>query len=159
MVTLEGTLQIMRVWVDADACPKMVKEILFRAANRTKILFTLVANQSLVTPPSPYIKKMVVSPGFDVADDKIIECMEIGDLVITADILLADAVVEKGGTALDPRGRLYTAQNIKQHLVMRNFNAELRDSGILTGGPSPLSKKDIQLFANCLDKLLSSIKK
>ncbi len=149
----------MRVWVDADACPKMVKEILYRAADRTKITFTLVANQSLVIPPSSFIKKMVVSSGFDVADDKIIACMEIGDLVITADILLADAVIEKGGTALDPRGRLYTAQNIKQHLSTRNFNTELRSGGILTGGPGPLSKKDIQLFANSLDKFLTSIKK
>ncbi len=125
---------------------------------RTKITFTLVANQFLVVPASPYIKKIQVAAGFDAADEKILECMESGDLVVTADILLADAVVNQGGVALDPRGKLYTTENMKQHLSTRNFNAQLRDSGMLTGGPSTLSKQAIQLFANNLDKYLTSNK-
>jgi uncharacterized protein YaiI (UPF0178 family) len=147
----------MQVWIDADACPKMIKEITYRAAVRTQITFTLVANQPLTTPLSPYIKKIQVSAGFDMADKKILECMEKGDLIVTADILLADAVVDQGGVALDPRGRLYTTHNMKQHLSTRNFNTELRSAGMITGGPATLSKKEIQVFANSLDKYLTSL--
>ncbi len=149
----------MRVWVDADACPKQIKEIIYRAAERTQIVFTLVANQFLATPNSPYITTIRVCSGFDVADQKILDSMAKGDLVVTADIPLADAVVNQGGTALDPRGRLYTHHNMKQHLSTRNFNTELRGAGMITGGPAGLGKKEIQLFANNLDKYLASIKK
>ena len=146
----------MRIWIDADACPKVIKEVLFRAANRTKTMLTLVANQPLQIPMSPFINKIQVRGGFDVADNYIVEHMQPKDLVITADIPLADAVIEKGGTALNPRGESYTKENIKQKLSLRNFNEELRSSGILSGGPSAFSKKDIQAFANYLDKFLFS---
>lgn len=144
----------MQIWVDADACPRTIKEILFRAANRTKIALILVANQPLSIPPSPFIKIVKVSAGFDVADHYIAERIQSGDLVITADIPLADAVVSKGGTALNPRGNLYTKTNIKESLAMRNLSHDLRSSGILTSGPSEFSKKDIQRFANALDQFL-----
>ena len=146
----------MQIWVDADACPKLIKDILFRAAIRTKILTTLVANQPLQSPPSPFIKKMQVLGGFDVADNYIVQQLQAGDLVITADIPLADAVIDKGGIALNPRGELYSKENIKQRLSIRNLNAELRDSGMFSGGPAKLSQKEIQTFANLLDKLLSN---
>lgn len=145
----------MRVWIDADACPKPIKEILFRAALRTKTVIILVANQFLSIPVSPFIQKMQVPSGFDVADQKIVDSMEKGDLVITADIILADLVVDKGGTALNPRGKLYTKKNMKQHLSLRNFNTELRGAGVMTGGPAGLSKKDIQAFADSLDTFLA----
>lgn len=144
----------MRIWVDADACPKVIKEIIFRTAIRRRILTILVANQPLQTPKSPYISRIQVSAGFDVADSKIIEELEKNDLVITADIPLADAVIHKGGTAIDPRGKLYTSHNIKQTLSIRNLHSELRGAGILTGGPSTLGIKEIQVFANTLDKFL-----
>ncbi len=144
----------MRIWVDADACPKLIKEILYRAANRTKISVVLVSNQPLYTPPSPFITKVLVSSGFDVADNKIVDAMQRGDLVITADIPLADAVVAKGGLALNPRGELYSEENIKQRLTMRNINEELRSGGSISGGPPSLNKKNIQAFADCLNKLL-----
>lgn len=146
----------MHIWVDADACPKMIKDILYRAAVRTKTPMTLVANQPLYTPPSPFIKTKRVGAGFDVADQAIIEHAKKGDLVITADIPLADAVIDKGCIALDPRGELYTKHNIKQRLSMRNFNAELRGAGMITGGPSALGKKETLAFANCLDKFLAA---
>lgn len=146
----------MHIWVDADACPKIIKEIVFRAAIRTQTVTILVANQPLQVPMSPFIQKIQVPSGFDVADTKIVESMEIGDLVITADIPLADSVVEKGGTALNPRGELYSKRNIKQKLSLRNFHAELRSSGLMIGGPAGLGKKDIQAFANALDKFLAS---
>ena len=145
----------MQIWVDADACPNVIKEILFRAADRTKTQIILVANQLLRSPPSPFIKKMQVSAGFDVADNQIVQNMQPGDLVITADIPLADAVIDKGGIALNPRGELYSESNIKQRLSMRNFSEQLRSTGIMTGGPAALSKKEIQAFANCLDQFLS----
>jgi uncharacterized protein YaiI (UPF0178 family) len=145
----------MRIWVDADACPKVIKEILFRAAARTKIALILVANQAISTPPSPYITKMQVHAGFDAADNKIIDNIKYHDLVITADIPLAAAVVEKGGIALNPRGELYTKTNIKERLSIRNFSTDLRGSGIRTGGPSTLSKNEIRNFANHLDNILS----
>lgn len=149
----------MRIWVDADACPAQVKEILFRAANRAKIEIILVANQPLFTPTSPFIKKIRVSSGFDVADNVIVEKMQPGDLVITADIPLANAAIEKGGVALNPRGTLYSASNIKERLSIRNFSENLRNIGVMTGGPAKLGKKEIQAFANCLDKILTDYNK
>jgi uncharacterized protein YaiI (UPF0178 family) len=145
----------LQIWVDADACPKVIKEILFRAANRTKINVILVANQLMFTPPSSFIKTIKVSAGFDVADNYIVCNIQAGDLVITADIPLADGAIQKGAFALNPRGELYSEKNIKHHLSLRNFNADLRSSGQITGGPATLSKKDIQLFANSLDRFLS----
>jgi len=145
----------MQIWVDADACPNAIKDILFRAANRTKTVMILVANQPMHSPPSSFIKKVQVSAGFDVADNHIVQQMQPGDLVITADIPLADAVVEKGGKALNPRGELYTPSNIKQRLAIRNLSDSLRSSGKITGGPAQLSKKEIQAFANALDRILA----
>ena len=145
----------MKIWVDADACPKVIKEILFRAAKRAQVQVTLVANQSLRTPSSQHIKSMQVSSGFDVADNEIVKQVEAGDLVITADIPLAAQVVEKGAHALNPRGELYTAENVKARLSLRDFMAQIRDSGINTGGPAPLSQSDRQAFANHLDRLLA----
>lgn len=141
----------MRIWVDGDACPKPIKEILFRAAIRTQTILTLVSNHPVTTPSSPFILKIQVLGGFDLADNKIAQNMEPGDLVITSDIPLADIVVSKGGIALNPRGELYTAKNIKERLAMRNMSTELRGSGVRTGGPSALSKNEIQSFANKLD--------
>lgn len=144
----------MRIFIDADACPNVIKEILYRAANRTKIPLILISNHALSTPPSPYIKKIQVAMGLDMADEKIIQIVESHDLVITADIPLADAVVNKGGSALNPRGELYTKTNIKERLAIRNLSTDLRSSGIKTGGPASLNKKDIQDFANALDRFL-----
>jgi uncharacterized protein len=148
----------MRIWVDADACPKVIKDILFRAAVRTQTNLILVANQALAIPVSPFISKVQVGQGLDVADNKIIQSIAPNDLVITADIPLADAVIDKAGIALNPRGELYTKANIKERLSIRNFSTELRNSGINTGGPAPLNKRMIQYFANALDKLLVQMK-
>jgi uncharacterized protein len=145
----------MQIWVDADACPKVIKEILFRAAIRTKTVLILVSNQAISAPASLYITRVQVPAGFDVADNKILENIECGDLVVTADIPLAAAVVEKGGIALNPRGELYSNANIKERLSMRNFSSDLRSSGVVTGGPSMISKKEIQNFANNLDKIFT----
>ena len=147
----------MRIWVDADACPRVIKEILFRAAERKQVQLTLVANQPLRTPPSPYIDTMVVAAGFDVADDKIVELLSPGDLVITADIPLAAAAIARAGHALNPRGELYTRDNIQERLTVRNMLDELRGCGIDTGGPPALNAADRQSFANQLDKFLSRI--
>ncbi|MEO8402113.1 MAG: YaiI/YqxD family protein [Gammaproteobacteria bacterium] len=144
----------MQIWVDADACPNIIKDILFRAAIRTKTMMILVANQIINMPSSPYIKIIKVSSGFDVADNRIVQELAPGDLVITADIPLANAVIEKGGAALNPRGEMYSESNIKQRLSMRNFSEGLRNSGVITGGPPKISKREIQLFANCLDQFL-----
>lgn len=144
----------MTIWVDADACPNVVKDILFRAAQRTKIMLTLVANQPINTPPSPYIKSIQVASGFDVADNYIAQEAAIGDLVITADIPLAADVVEKGAIALNPRGEKYTKENIKQRLTMRNFMEEMRGAGQAMGGPPPLNQQDRQAFANALDRYI-----
>ena len=144
----------MQIWVDADACPKIIKEILYRAAIRTQTLLTLVANSALTAPPSPFIAKLQVGSGFDVADSRIVELMQAGDLVITADIPLADAVVAKGGMALNPRGELYSEANIKERLALRNVSTELRSSGVRSGGPAALGKKQVQAFASQLDKVL-----
>jgi uncharacterized protein YaiI (UPF0178 family) len=145
----------MQIWVDADACPKVIKEILFRAAERLRVSLTLVANRPLQTPPSRYIKAIQVPAGFDVADNQIVRKLEHGDLVVTADIPLAAEVVEKGGHALDPRGEFYTIGNIGERLAMRNFMDELRSSGVDTGGPSSFGQSDRQAFANQLDRFLA----
>lgn len=145
----------MKIWVDADACPVVIKEILFRAAIRTKITTTLVANQFLRTPASPYIKTMQVPSGFDVADNRIVLELEAGDVVITADIPLAAQVVEKGGLAINPRGELYTEANIKERLSMRNLMEELRSNGIEISGPSSFNQGDRQAFAASLDRLIA----
>ncbi len=145
----------MKIWVDADACPVVIKEILFRAAERTRLSLTLVANQAVHTPPSRYIKMIQVGSGFDVADNEIVKRMTPGDLVITSDIPLAAEVIEKEGIALNPRGELYTTDNIKNRLTMRDLMDTLRSSGIDTGGPSALNQGDRKAFANQLDKLLS----
>ena len=145
----------MRIWVDADACPNPVKEILFRAADRMKIALTLVANKPLRTPPSPYINTIQVAAGFDVADDKIAGDLRAGDLVITADIPLAAAVIDRNGRALDPRGEMYTKDNIGARLTLRKFMDELRASGVDTGGPRPFNHGDRQAFAKQLDRLLA----
>jgi len=144
----------MQIWVDADACPKVIKEILYRAAQRCAVPLTLVANQPLSTPPSPYIRSVQVAAGFDVADNHIASRAQAGDLVITADIPLAAAVIDRGCHALDPRGELYSADNIRQRLSMRDFMEQLRSSGVDTGGPAALSPRDRQAFANQLDRFL-----
>lgn len=149
----------MRIWVDADACPNIIKEILFRAANRTQTMTILVANQPLRPFPSSYVKYVQVSSGFDVADNYILQNILPEDLVITADIPLANGVIEKEGKALNPRGELYSIQNIKQRLSIRDFSEGLRSSGVITGGPAKLSKKEIQSFANHLDQLLMKASK
>ncbi len=145
----------MKIWVDADACPVVIKEILFRAAERVNIELTLVANQSLPIPKSTYINFLRVSSGFDVADNEIVKRVKTGDLVVTSDIPLAAEVIEKGGHALSPRGELHTVDNIKARLTMRNFMDTLRSSGVQTGGPPALSKSDRKAFADQLDKLLN----
>lgn len=144
----------MRIWVDADACPNVIKDILFRAAERKRVSMTLVANQPVKTPPSPYIRSLQVPAGFDVADNRIVEQVQAGDLVITADIPLAAEVIKKGGHALNPRGELYTQDTIGQRLTMRNMMEELRSSGVQTGGPPTLNQRDRQAFANQLDRFL-----
>ncbi|MBT8763564.1 YaiI/YqxD family protein [Desulfohalobiaceae bacterium Ax17] len=148
----------MRIWVDADACPNVIKEILFRAAVRVQVIITLVANRSLRIPHSRFIKNVQVPPGFDVADNHIVQQVRPGDLVITADIPLAAAIIEKGGHALNPRGELYTTDNIRQRLAMRDFGEELRSTGVDTGGPSPFSRRDRQIFASKLDCFLAKCK-
>ncbi|WP_456447886.1 YaiI/YqxD family protein [Thiolapillus sp.] len=147
-------MPIQTIWVDADACPVVIKEILYRAANRRKLPLVLVANQPLQTPPSRHIRSVQVAAGFDVADNYIVQQSQAGDLVITADIPLADEIIRKGCTALNPRGELYTRENIRQRLNMRDFMETLRSSGIQTGGPPPLDQRDRQAFANQLDRLL-----
>ncbi len=145
----------MHIWVDADACPKVVKDILFRAAERVQMALTLVANQPLATPPSRLITTVQVPQGFDVADNYIVLHLQAGDLVVTADIPLAAEVIEKGALALNPRGELYTRNNVRQRLAMRNMMEELRSNGQITGGPPPLNQRDRQTFANALDRLLA----
>jgi len=145
----------MQIWVDADACPNVIKEILFRAAERLEIALILVANQPVRTPPSRFIRSIQVAAGFDVADNEIIRQAVEGDLVITADIPLASGVIEKGAYALNPRGELYTRENIRERLTLRNFMDELRGSGVNTGGPPALDKGDRQAFANQLDRFLA----
>lgn len=145
----------MKIWVDADACPVAIKEILFRAAQRTAILLTLVANHAMRIPASQHIRFIQVNAGFDVADNEIVKRAQAGDLVITGDIPLAAEVIAKGGYALNPRGELYTTNNIRARLNMRDFMETLRASGVETGGPAALSQADRKAFASQLDKLLA----
>lgn len=145
----------MKIWVDADACPKVIKDTLFRAAERTHTLTTLVANQAMQIPPSPYIKSRQVAQGFDVADDEIVRLCDEGDLVITSDIPLAAEVIEKGAFALSPRGELFTKDNIRERLNIRDFMDTMRSSGIQTGGSAPLNQTDRRAFANQLDRFLA----
>ncbi len=147
----------MKIWVDADACPRPVKEILFRAAQRKEIVTTLVANQPVRIPGSPYLKMLLVPGGFNLADDKIADLAGDSDLVITADIPLAARVIEKNALALNPRGTLYTKDNIGEILGMRNLMDELRSGGMETGGPSAFGVKDRERFANTLDRILNKI--
>jgi uncharacterized protein YaiI (UPF0178 family) len=148
----------MKIWVDADACPGVIKDILYRAADRAQVQLTLIANQMLRVPPSPWIRALQVPAGFDVADQRIAQEAEPGDLVITADIPLAAQVVAKGAHVLDPRGELLDANNIQERLTMRNFMDSLRSSGVDTGGPAAFSAVDRQAFANRLDGLLAKLK-
>lgn len=148
----------MQIWVDADACPNVIKEVLFRAAERTGMMVTLVANQIIRTPPSKFLRTLRVEAGFDVADNEIVKRTEPGDLVITADIPLAAEVIEKGGVALNPRGERYTTETIKERLNMRDFMDTMRASGLQTGGPPALNQRDRQQFANELDKWLQQAK-
>lgn len=145
----------MQIWVDADACPVVIREILFRAADRAGVQTTFVANRPVRIVPSAYIRSLQVAAGFDVADNEIVKSMESGDLVITSDIPLAAEVVAKGGQALSPRGELYTAENIRSLLNMRDFMDTMRASGVNTGGPPALNHADRQAFANQLDRLLA----
>lgn len=145
----------MKIWVDADACPVVIKDILYKAAERTEVQLTLVANQKVQIPRSRFISFVQVASGFDVADNEIVKRLEAGDLVITGDIPLAADVIEKGGHALNPRGELYTVENIRARLNIRDFMDTLRGSGINTGGPPALSQTDRKVFADHLDKLLT----
>ena len=145
----------MQIYVDADACPKVIKEVLFRAAERLQIPLTLVANKLLYCPPSTVVRALQVPAGFDVADSKIVELVVSGDLVITADIPLAADVIARGAHVLDPRGEFYTQDTIQERLTMRNFMESLRGSGVETGGPPSFSQRDCQVFANQLDKFLA----
>lgn len=149
----------MRIWVDADACPGVIKELLFRAAERTKTRVTLVANQSLFTPRSEFIDSLLVPGGMNIADRRIVELTEPGDLVVTADIPLAAQVIAKGAQALDPRGTLYTDANVGERLAVRNLFDELRGGGHVGGGPANFTPKDRQAFANQLDRWLTASKK
>jgi len=145
----------MQIWVDADACPKVIKEILFRVAERLQLPLVLVANHRLQVPPSPLITTILVTKGADVADQRIVEQIAAGDLVVTADIPLAAAAIAKGGHALNPRGEFYSPENIGERLSMRNFMSDLRADGVDTGGPPPLTQRDRQNFANQLDRFLA----
>ncbi len=145
----------MHIWVDADACPRVVKEILFRAAGRRHVPLTLVANSSLPTPASPLIKAVRVAAGFDEADRYITDRVSPGDLVITADIPLAAGIIAQQAHALNPRGELYTRENIREILNMRDFMEEMRGLGEISGGPPPLNQADRRAFANALDRFLT----
>ena len=145
----------MKIWVDADACPQVIKEILFRAAERKQVLTTLVANTRLRIPSSPFIKSVRVPGGFDVADHWIVQQVQPGDLVITADIPLAAEVIARGAHGLDPRGELYSEDNVRDRLAMRNLLQELRSTGDILGGPAPFDQGNRQLFANHLDRFLT----
>ena len=150
----------MKIWVDADACPNVIKEILYRVAKRAKLTITFVANQYITTPASPFLKSIQVPGGFDVADDEIVRLVETNDLVITADIPLAAEVIEKGGHALNPRGELYTTDNIKQRLQVRDMMETMRNSGLeMSGGQATFGQKDKQTFANALDRFIAKYHK
>ncbi len=145
----------MHIWVDADACPRVIKEMLFRAAERVTVPVTLLANNALRVPLSPYIKAIQVPAGLDEADKQIVQKVQQGDLVITADIPLAAEVIKKGGFALNPRGDFYTEENVQNYLSIRNFMHELRSGGVETGGPQSFSMKDRHAFANQLNRFLA----
>jgi len=149
----------MHIWIDADACPAPIKDILYRAAERRKIPMTLVANKLLRAPPSPYIRALQVPRGIDVADSHIVRELKPGDLVITADIPLAADVIAKGGHALNPRGEFYTTETIQERLALRNYLDELRGTGVRTGGPEALGNTDRKRFADQLDRLLARQKR
>ena len=149
----------MKVWIDADACPKMVKELVYKASFRLQFPVCLVANSYLSTPPAPNISFVQVDQGADVADAYIVENCAVSDLVVTADIPLAALLVEKGATAINPRGEIYTEENVRERLSVRDFMQELRDSGLETGGPAPLGPKDKERFANALDRILTKMLK
>lgn len=149
----------MNIWIDGDACPKPIKQILFRAAIKRKVHLLIVANHIATIPASPYIKKVLVASGFDKADDYIVNHVEKSDLVITSDIILADHIIEKSALALNPRGTLYSEQNIKQVLTIRNLNESLRSNGLIRGGPNTLATKDIQSFSNHLDRIITQYHK
>lgn len=153
-----GGSDAMQIWVDADACPGTIKELLFRAAERRKIKVTLVANQSMRIPRSEFIDTILVPSGMNIADRRIVELVTSGDLVITADIPLAAEVVAKGGQALDPRGELYTDNNVGERLAVRNMFDGLRGEGQIMGGPANFNTKDKQAFANQLDRWLAKVK-
>ena len=146
----------MQIWVDADACPAAIKEILYRAADRARVPVTLVSNMALRVPPSPYIRTLRVAKGFDVADRRIAELVQPGDLVVTADIPLAAEVVRRTAQALNPRGELYTADNVHEHLAVRNLMDSLRAGGENLGGPAALNQSDRHAFANQLDRFLAA---
>jgi uncharacterized protein len=145
----------MQIWVDADACPQAIKEILYRAAERAQVLTTLVANTPLRTPPSAFIRTVRVAKGFDVADHRIAQEVQPGDLVVTADIPLAAAVIARGAHALDPRGELYSPDNVHERLAIRNLMQDLRAAGEVIAGPAPFDAGDRQAFANHLDRFLT----
>jgi uncharacterized protein len=145
----------VRIWVDADACPQVIKEILYRAAERVQVLTTLVANSALRIPPSDFIRTVRVSQGSDVADHRIVQEVEPGDLVVTADIPLAAAVIARGAHALDPRGELYSEDNVRERLAIRNLMQDLRATGTLIDGPAPFGARERRLFADHLDHLLT----
>jgi len=145
----------VRIWVDADACPQVIKEILYRAAERVQVLTTLVANSALRVPPSDFIRTVRVSQGSDVADHRIVQEVEPGDLVVTADIPLAAAVIARGAHALDPRGELYSEDNIRERLAIRNLMQDLRATGTLIDGPAPFGPRERRLFADHLDHVLT----
>ena len=147
----------MQIWVDADACPNVIKEILFRVAERARIMVTLVANQPVPVPRMQYVRAVQVAQGFDIADNEIVRRCEPGDLVVTADIPLAAEVIAKGASALNPRGELYTKENVKARLNMRDFMDTMRSSGIHTGGPPALNQRDRQAFANALDRFIARV--
>ena len=144
----------LQIWIDADACPNVIKDILFRAADKRQLPLILVANRFIATPPSPFINSVQVANGFDVADNYIVQHCQAKDLVITADIPLAAEAVAKGAYALNPRGELYTPENIKEHLAMRDFMTSLRDTGQVSGGPAAFGQRDKQEFANAFDRFL-----
>ena len=152
-------MPVVQIWVDADACPVVIKEILYRAANRAEIPLILIANQMLRVPPSPWIRALQVPSGFDVADQRIAQDVSAGDLVVTADVPLAAQVIAKGALVLDPRGELLDQGSIQARLTMRNFMESLRSSGVETGGPPALSAADRQAFGNQLDRWLAKQKK
>lgn len=149
----------MKIWVDADACPVAIREIIIRAANRTEILTTFVANHAVPVPNSPFLKRVQVEKGFDIADNEIVRRADAGDLVITQDIPLASEVIELGCLAMNPRGERWTPDNIKQRLNMRDFMETMRSSGIQTGGPAALNQQDKMKFANALDRILARAQK